>query len=165
MRMPGHAVFVDSAAFIALADAPDRNHSSAERTYNEVMTAGARLVTTNHVIDETCTWLLRNSRNGHRAAVQFGALIRGKALPLVLEMDSTLEPGPHRLIVVHTGPTVERRAWEIFEKYDTSRFSFTDCVSFAAMEALKIKQAFTFDVHYDVMGFERLPAEESTETA
>ena len=61
------------------------------------------------------------------------------------------------IVRVYSTPDLERRAWQIFKKYDTAGFSFTDCVSFAVMEALEIKQAFTFDEHYDVMGFERLP--------
>jgi len=38
-------------------------------------------------------------------------------------------------------------------KYDDQAFSFTDCVSFAVMRSLKIREALTSDGHFKVMGF------------
>lgn len=55
-----------------------------------------------------------------------------------------------------TTPDIERAAWDILARYDTAGFSFTDCVSFAVVQSLGIKKAFTFDKHYDMLGFERL---------
>lgn len=57
---------------------------------------------------------------------------------------------------MYTTPEIENTAWQIFEKYDTAEFSFTDCVSFAVMQAMGLKKAFTFDSHYDIIGFQRL---------
>ncbi len=41
-----------------------------------------------------------------------------------------------------------------FEKYSDQEVSFTDCVSFALMHKRKIHQAFTFDRHFILAGFE-----------
>ncbi|OHB71967.1 MAG: hypothetical protein A2W23_07505, partial [Planctomycetes bacterium RBG_16_43_13] len=49
------------------------------------------------------------------------------------------------------------RGWKIFGKYDDKDFSFTDCTSFALMERLKVKSAFSFDVHFRQYGFTVFP--------
>ena len=36
--------------------------------------------------------------------------------------------------------------------------SFTDCVSFALMREAGIRRAFSFDRHFDLLGFQRSPA-------
>jgi len=41
--------------------------------------------------------------------------------------------------------------------YNDKDFSFTDCTSFALMERLKIKTAFSFDAHFTQYGFIRIP--------
>lgn len=149
-------IFIDSGAFVALAEASDRYHRAATETYRRVSADGHKLVTTNHVVDETATWLLRNTRAGHAAAVRLGKSILENAAAVVPDQDCALGRLPKKLFVVYATPDLERLAWQIFEKYDTAGFSFTDCVSFAAMETLGIKQAFAFDKHFDLMGFERL---------
>ena len=148
--------FIDTGAFIALSDLPDRHHREAEETYNSLRDLRSILVTTNHVVDETCTWLLRHTRSGHQAALRFGQLVeRAAALTDSSELRTTAF-SPNSLVVVYSTPAIERAAWDIFARYDTAGFSFTDCVSFAVMQSLGIMKAFTFDAHFDLMGFERL---------
>lgn len=50
----------------------------------------------------------------------------------------------------------ELRALTLFEKYADQKISFTDCISFAIMERLNIKQVFGFDQHFQYSGFELL---------
>ncbi len=52
---------------------------------------------------------------------------------------------------------VEEKALDIFEGYDDKDFSFTDCVSFVVMWEMGMNQAFTFDQHFDQVGFIRKP--------
>jgi hypothetical protein len=47
-------------------------------------------------------------------------------------------------------------AWRIFKKYSDKGFNFTDCTSFALMRDKGIKHVFTFDKHFDVLGFVRI---------
>ena len=148
--------FVDTGAFIALFDQPDHLHQQARETYATLAAARSALVTTNHVIDEACTWLLRHTRNGHQMAVHFGEAVVKPASSLVADGLTPSTISSTRLTIVYTTPAIERAAWDIFGRYETAGFSFTDCVSFATMEALGIKKAFTFDKHYDTMGFTRL---------
>lgn len=147
--------FVDTGAFIALADKPDSLNARAEGIYARLIAARAALITTNHVVDETCSWLLRHTREGHKAALAFGEAVAG-AISVVAPDHLRLSATPSRLVVIYSSPSIERAAWDIFARYDTAGFSFTDCVSFAVMQALDIKKAFSFDDHFDVMGFERL---------
>jgi len=148
--------FIDTGAFIALFDAPDDRHRQAKVVYSALMAQRSALVTSNHVIDETCTWLLRHTRNGHEAAMMFG-----KAVATWVPVSSpsgriSFSLGPGKLVVVYSTHDIERAAWDIFARYDTAGFSFTDCVSFAVMQSLGITKAFSFDAHFDVLGFERL---------
>lgn len=149
-------IFVDAGAFIALSVPSDDDNAVATRIYGGLLAQGTTLLTTNHIVDETCTWFLRRVSNGHSMALRFGDLIaRATALADPSAFKSLGTP-PGRMIVLYTTPEIERAAWDIFARYDTAGFSFTDCVSFAAMQALGIRKAFTFDKHYETMGFERL---------
>lgn len=59
--------------------------------------------------------------------------------------------------IVRVSRELEEKALDIFEKYDDKYFSFTDCVSFAVMQEMNIKEAFAFDEHFSQMGFIRRP--------
>ncbi|MBI2933751.1 MAG: hypothetical protein HYY16_19075 [Planctomycetes bacterium] len=48
-------------------------------------------------------------------------------------------------------------AWKLFKRYDDQVFSFTDCTSFAVMNKLGLKEAFTFDDGFRKVGFATLP--------
>ena len=148
------AILIDSGAFIALLIEKDDQHVRASGLYAELIGRRLPLVTTNHVVDETCTHLLYHYPSGHQLALKFGRFIRESTCLLFSQsIDLQAVRGPS---VLYTTPDIERAAWDIFARYDTAGFSFTDCVSFAAMQSLGIRKAFTFDKHYDTMGFERL---------
>ena len=147
-------IFADAGAFIALGDDNDVYHQKAFATYHLLVTSGAALVTTNHVVDETCTLLLRTGPNGYQLALRFGRTIERAKI-----YDGTGYPkrGDSGLIIFYSTPEIERRAWDIFRRYDTAKLSYTDCVSFAVMQMLSLTEAFTFDSHFDMLGFQRLP--------
>lgn len=148
-------VFVDSGAFVALLFEPDRYHDRAESIYSDLVTADSRLVTTNHVLAETANWLAHNRSAGYRNAMQFRTFMRHWT-PISADQIGEGMPRGTGLLVVYSTPGIERSAWDILRKYDTAGFSFTDCVSFAVMQALGITRAFAFDAHFDAAGFERL---------
>lgn len=56
-------------------------------------------------------------------------------------------------------PTVEDEAAgiELFDKYSDQSVSFTDCISFVLMRTRKIKRVFSFDRHFEILGFDLLP--------
>ncbi len=127
-------VFVDTGAFFAIENERDRYHAEALDARHELMSRGERLVTSDYVLDEVYT--LIRMRVGHRAAVDVGESIRASRF-------FQIEP---------VRPADFEAAWRIFSRYDDKPFSFTDCTSFALMERLKIKTAFTFDRNYREYG-------------
>ena len=53
----------------------------------------------------------------------------------------------------------ELKALAFFKKYADQKISFTDCISFAVMERLKLKQVFSFDKHFEYFGFNLVNAD------
>lgn len=143
---------MDTGAFIALAVSNDPNHQSARRLYESLVQARVPVLLTNHIVDETCTWLMRDRSMGHRAAVTFGKYLLENAEAWANPASSSKK----LLRVIYSSQELERRAWEIFNGYETAGFTFTDCVSFAAMELASCKRAFTYDSHFEIYGYERI---------
>jgi len=56
--------------------------------------------------------------------------------------------------IVRTAEADELEALSFFQKYADQKISFTDCLSFVIMKKLSIKQVFTFDRHFEYLGFE-----------
>ncbi len=133
--MAGGEVFMDSAGFLALWDAGDEHHRAAERLQAELARKGRRFVTTDYVADETVTLLL--VRHSHSAAVDFlDTVARSEALRLEW-----------------TGPDRFHAAGSLFRRHADKEWSFTDCVSFAIMHELNIRDCFTTDHHFQQAGF------------
>jgi len=155
MRSFTNEVFVDTGAFIALLSESDRHHEAADRAYADLLHKRCLLYSTNHIIDETCNWLLRDRTSGHRAALRFGRMISTGSVPATPH-DLPKWLAEHKMILLYSTPAVENLAWDILSRYDSAGFSYTDCVSFAVMQLLGIRRAFTYDSHFDMMGFERV---------
>jgi predicted nucleic acid-binding protein len=132
--------FVDTSAFVALADRKDRNHASAKRTLRALAKARTPLMTSTYVADEVITVL--RMRLSHAAAVAAGEALLGSRWCRLVDID----------------PAVRDSAWQIFVRYADQIFSFTDCTSFALMHALDASEAFTFDrSDFSAAGFSVLP--------
>jgi predicted nucleic acid-binding protein len=133
-------LFVDTGAFIALADADDENHKNAAAFYRNSREKGTFFLTTNFVVCETMNYL--RARVSHHIAVLFRENLKKS-----------------RFIEIATvTPSVEDEAFTIFKRYADKDFSFTDCTSFSVMKSLKLKSAFAFDKHFEQFeGIDRLP--------
>jgi predicted nucleic acid-binding protein len=132
-------LFVDSSAWLALADKSDKHHAKATSVYPDLLERHQRLVTTNLVIAETYI-LLRRSL-GSQPALEF--LERVAKSPRIEKAYSTM--------------ALELEAERILRQYADQEFSFTDAVSFAMMQARGIEKAFAFDKNFTIAGFEQLP--------
>ena len=128
-------IFVDTSAWCALADVADKQHTKAVDILGEINRQNNSLLTTDYIFDETLT-LLR-FKLGHSMAVKFGEYLLASKVCQILEVDRKLR----------------QRTWDIFVKYSDKKFSFTDCASFAVMDELNIKCAFSFDRHFKQYGF------------
>ena len=133
-------IFVDSSAWIALFDQRDGFHSRALQFQAELRRGvHGRLITTDYVLDESVTFL-------HLHGVQGGE----SEFRRILSRSESIQ-------VVWTTPDRFWTAWERLEQRSDKRWSFTDCLSFATMEAIGIRDAFAFDSDFRQAGFRLLP--------
>lgn len=137
--MTSEDLFVDTSAWIALADRDDTYHHRAASSLPAFLKTFRSLVTSNLTIAETYVLLLHEL--GYPPALSF--LERVKGSPKILKIYSTED--------------IESEAEAILKKYNDQDFSFTDAVSFALMRRYKIKKAFCFDKHFVTAGFINVP--------
>ena len=127
--------FVDTSFWVALQLARDEHHAAARELWQ---IARAPLLTTNHVVGETWTFLRR--RAGHTAARRF--------------VDAaTRSP---RLAIEHASAAVESEAWDWLQRHDERPYSFVDATSFAAMRRRRLTEALAFDGDFRAAGFVEL---------
>lgn len=129
-------IFVDSSFWIGIADRRDERHTQATALLHG--RGGGSLVTTNHVLGETWTFLRK--RHGHEAATSF--------------LDRAENAG--RLDVRFVGRELEREAWMWLRRHDERPYSFVDATSFALMRRLAIREALAFDGDFAAAGFVEL---------
>lgn len=123
-------VFVDTSAHYALADSNDPDHPEAVRLLQNIEDLRAALVTSNFVISEIYTLLLK--RVGRQLALSYVDGIRSGSTS-----------------VIRVAVEDEDRAWEILQLYQDQDFSYVDATSFAFMERLGIEVFFAFDSHFN----------------
>lgn len=131
---PVSSLFVDTSAFAAIQNASDTNHRPALEFWRRTAASRAAIYTTDYIFDETYTLMLRCV--GREAALDFGHAIMGSSVVQMIYVDEYLQ----------------QKAWRIAIKYSDKRFSFTDCVSFAVIDELKIEATFCFDIHFQQYG-------------
>ena len=131
-------IFVDTSAWFALQITDDSHHQVAKKILERLLPICQDLITSNHVIGETYT-LLRTCC-GYKEARRFIDILRQSP----------------RISSYFVGQKTEKRAFEILDQFQEHPFSFVDAISFATMEQLNIKYAFSFDKHFIVAGFPRI---------
>lgn len=132
-------LFVDTAGWIACADAADPAHQRARDARDGWLKAGGLLVSTDYVVDETLT-LLR-LRIGMPAAETWWKQVDGSSRV--------------RWESIHEMRAEKARG--LFFRYADKRVSFTDCTSFVVMRELRIRESLTTDRHFAQMGFSMQP--------
>jgi predicted nucleic acid-binding protein len=136
--MAANEVFLDTSGFLALWDAGDEHHERAVRLQRDLARKKFRFTTSDYVLDETITLLL--IRHSHAAAKDFLRTITSSPSLTLQWIDSDRFQAAAELFVLH----------------DDKKWSFTDCVSFALMHELSIKDSFTTDHHFRQAGFNTL---------
>ena len=122
-------VFVDTGGYVASVLPQDGVHTVALVIASTLAKEGWRAFTTNWVLAEMHALLL--SRAG-----------RDTALRVLQKIDRSDAD------IIRVSPADESRAREIITKYRDKDFSLTDATSFAVMDRLGIRHAFTFDRHF-----------------
>jgi len=135
-------VFVDTGAWIAVMGKSDSFHEAAKPYYTNLILRRVPLFTSNYVLDETFTRIRYDA--GHDIACRFADLYG--------------EAEKRRFVTTLWVDTdIHRRSLDIFRKYSDQKVSFTDCTSFVLMQNNGIDEAFAFDAHFDMFGFQRSP--------
>jgi len=135
-------IFVDSWGWVALFNDQDPHYHVAARAYGGLRRKGHRFFLTNAVLYEA----LRTTQRyyGNRALAEFGYKLFG-----------TIETG--RAVLLRCDDRLETTAWELQLRFPDQDISFTDCLSFAAMQREGIRTAFTGDIHFTLLGFNVIP--------
>ena len=128
-------LFVDTSAWVALNDLTDQHHAVAVEKLARIRSEKVELVTSDYILDETLT--LIRMRTFHQAAIAFGDILMKSGVASMVSISDE----------------VRSAAFELFKKYDDKDLSYTDCTSFALMKRLKVQTAFTFDGHFQQVGF------------
>lgn len=129
-------IFVDTSFWIGIADRRDSRHTMATtllRARDE-----EALLTSNHVLGETWTFLRR--RHSHHAALRF-----------LTQIESA-----NRLEVAVLSRDLEHEAWAWLRQRDERPYSFVDAASFALMRHRRVGTAFAFDGDFTAAGFVEL---------
>jgi uncharacterized protein len=132
-------LFVDTAGWMACADAADPAHEASCRVRDGALEAGRVLVTTDYVADETLT--LIRLRIGLPAAEAWWKQVEGSP----------------RLRWEWIDPDRAEKARHAFFRHRDKRWSFTDCTSLVVMQELRLREALTTDRHFRQMGFQAAP--------
>jgi len=130
--------FVDTSAFFAVLDADDRNHDRAKPQWASLLRDGGGLVTTGYVLVETLALLQ------HRLGIASARTFHEDIFPLlrVEWVDGAIHEAGMAAVL-----SAQRR-----------HLSLVDCVSFAAMRRMGIREVFAFDPHFAEQGFTCLPS-------
>jgi predicted nucleic acid-binding protein len=138
-------IFVDSWAWIALADKSDPYHRKAKAQHKKLVRARRQYVTIDYVLGETITYL-------------YDALRATQAQGFISTLLAAVDSGAYRL--EHVSPPQFRRAWQMRQKYhDKPDISFVDFTSIVVMQDLGISDIFTGDDHFQQvnLGFQLHP--------
>ena len=125
--------FVDTSYWVALGFRRDTHHEEARAVWETL--DGAGLLTSNHVIGETWTFLRR--RAGHQAAVDFVDRVERS----------------RRVGIVHVDEVGEEEALAWLRRHDERAYSFVDATSFALMRRQRLTEALAYDGDFSAAGF------------
>jgi predicted nucleic acid-binding protein len=128
-------VLADSSYYIALLNTRVVSHDAAIRWSRAV---SAPIVVTEHVLVEVGNWLARTATR--RLFTRLVATLRS-------------DPGT---IIIDASPSLFERGLSLYRRRADKAWSFTDCVSFAAMKERRIQAALTADRHFEQAGYRAL---------
>jgi predicted nucleic acid-binding protein len=127
-------LFVDTGAFVAKEIAGDQFHAVACEGWNEIERRGLRIVSSEHVLDESATLIAR--RSTYAFAAEWGR--------------DAMESGIEWL---RAGEEDWAKALVLMRKFADQGVSFTDCLSAVLIKRAGLKRVFGFDRHFESMGF------------
>jgi len=130
--------FVDSSGVYAQLDEDDKQHMPAASIWTRLITTAEPLVTTSYVVLELTALLQR------RLGIEAVRALHENLLPFI--------------DIQWVGPELHTSAMAALLTANRRQLSLVDCVSFATMRRLGIRDAFAFDEHFAEQGFRVLAA-------
>jgi predicted nucleic acid-binding protein len=130
------SVFVDTSALVKLLDANEEDHDQAATIWASLAAQRESLVTTNYVVAETIAVIQR------RLGVKAVHVLKQQIMPVMR--------------VEWVNETDHDAGFDAVIAAGRNDLSLVDCISFAIMRRLAIRRCFTFDAHFQKMGFEPL---------
>ncbi len=139
-RVKREEIYMDTTALIALANKKDKNHEKAVKFLKSKLKEGAIFVIGRPVFAEFLSGASKII--GKKKAIElYEAYTKSEFVRIEKENEEDW-----------------KKAWKIFLKYDDQDgMDVIDCLSFAIMERLGLKKAFTFDKDFEIYGFSKLP--------
>jgi predicted nucleic acid-binding protein len=134
-------VFWDTAAFVALGNAKDDLHSTAVKVSQELAQTQARVLTTDAVLTEVANTFSK-------------VAWRPTSWQIIEAVQASVTLGIATIVPVDA--ELWQRGWWLHRSRIDKDWGLTDCISFVVMEEHNIRQAFTFDHHFEQAGFIRL---------
>ncbi|MEW5785677.1 MAG: PIN domain-containing protein [Bacillota bacterium] len=132
-------LFVDTSGWVAVVNRRDQYHEEAKNYYKHAFKKYGILLTTNLVAAET--YILLRLDCGWSTASSWWEKI-----------NTSLKI---KMIYADAGTMFD--AFSLLQKYSDHPFSLTDAVSFITMRQSGIDEAFAFDNHFTVAGYQKLP--------
>ena len=133
------SVFLDTSGWFAALSPRESAHKAALAAYREWIESGTQLVTTNLIVAEMQTLLMRF--RGPAEGVRF--------------MDHLYQDATHDVVFVDRN--VERSAVDGWLRRFRDPLNLADAVSFVVMRDRRIRQALTLDEHFELAGVEAVP--------
>ncbi len=126
-------IFIDTGAFISKYIENYQYHKKSLLLWDKII-GKSNLYTSNHVIDEVITFLMRNT------------------IPSFAVEKANLLYQTDVYKILHSEIEDELHALRILDKYKDQELSFTDCLTVSLMKRHNIKEIFTFDKHFQLFG-------------
>jgi predicted nucleic acid-binding protein len=134
-----NALFVDTGALVARVLPRDQHHLASRRGWESLENVAVRLCSSEHVLDEAISLLIRHAGGAYAA--------RWAREHLASDEITWLAPSRE--------DWHEALRW--LEKFSDQKVSFTDCLSFSLMRREAIPGVFGFDRHFTLAGYELWP--------
>ncbi len=129
------SVFIDTSAFLAIANAGDERHENAVREWRKLLDSGELLITTNYTVVEAASLL--QSRHGVGVLRLFADSVLDVVLIEWVDVDT------HKCAIRAVLTSSGRRGP-----------GMVDCVSFEIIRRSAIDKVFAYDKHFEGRGFE-----------
>lgn len=131
-------VFVDIAAWIALANIDDELHTHAAQIMSDLLARKTKLITTDFVLLEVAD-----------------ALATPKLRVNTVQLINRLRQTPI-LQIIPLSEALLAEGWAFYSQRMDKSWGLTDCTSFVVMLSEQITEAFTSDRHFEQAGFIKL---------